>query len=166
MKKNLLMLVLGVLVAGSSAVPALAQNQDRPRQEVRKQKERGERVRKSPEERAKARAERLSKELDLNKSQARKVEALYLKEAKERDSKRANFKRGDKKDAASREQMRAEMMAAHQRHSEEMKDILNKKQYAKYEELQAKRREQMKARHQEKGGKGKRGHHERGRMQS
>ncbi len=123
-------------------------------------KHKGER--KSPEERAKVRTERMTQELDLSKAQAKKVEALYLKETKEREAKRANFKKGDKKDAAGREQMRAERMAAHQRHNEELKDILNKKQYAKYEEMQAQKREQMKARH-EKGGKGKRGQHEGGR---
>ncbi|TPE45167.1 DUF4890 domain-containing protein [Pontibacter mangrovi] len=163
MKKNLLALALGVLVIGSTVAPAVAQDTTKPRQEARMHKHKGER--KSPEERAEARTERLTKELDLNKSQAKKVKALHLKEAKEREAKRANFKRGDRKDAANREQMRSEMMAAHQRHNEEMKDILNKKQYAKYEEMQAQKREQMKAKHHKKGGKGKRGHQEKGRMQ-
>ncbi|MCX2741398.1 hypothetical protein [Pontibacter anaerobius] len=138
MKKNLLALALGVLVMGSAVAPAVAQDTTKPRQEARMQKHKGER--KSPEERAQAKTERMDKELDLSKSQAKKVKALYLKEAKEHKEKRAHFKKGDKKDAAAREQMRAEMMAAHQRHNEEMKDILNKKQYAKYEEIQAKKR--------------------------
>ncbi|OKL41197.1 DUF4890 domain-containing protein [Pontibacter flavimaris] len=163
MKKKLLALALGVLVMGSTVAPAVAQDTTKPRQEASMRKHKGER--KSPEERAEARAERMTRELDLNKSQAKKVEVLYLKEAKEREAKHANFKKADKRDTASRKQMRTEMMAAHQRHNEELKDILNKKQYARYEEMQAKKREQMKARHQEKGGKGKRGHHERGSMQ-
>ncbi|WP_276499790.1 hypothetical protein [Pontibacter litorisediminis] len=164
MKKNLLMLALGVLVAGSTIAPAVAQEAGKPRQEARMHKHKGER--KSPEERAKARTERMTQELDLSKAQAKKVEALYLKDTKEREAKRANFKKGDKKDAATREQMRSDMMAAHQRHNDELKDILNKKQYAKYEEMQAKKREQMRDRHQERGGKGKRGHHERGSVQT
>lgn len=166
MRKNILMLALSVLVAGSAVAPAVAQGPEKQREEVWAKKHKDDRKRKSPEERAKLRAERMTKELDLNKSQARKVEALYLKEAKERESKRADFRKGDRKSAESREAMRNEMMAAHQRHNEELKDILNKKQYAKYEEMQAQKREQMKARHHEKGGKGKRGYHERDRSQS
>ncbi|WP_299758945.1 hypothetical protein [uncultured Pontibacter sp.] len=162
MKKNLLMLALGVLIAGSSVAPAVAQDNNKTRQEARMHKHKGER--KSPEERAKARTERITKELDLTKAQAKKVEALHLKEVKEREAKRAGFKKSDRKDATARKQMRSEMMAAHKRHNEEMKDILNKKQYAKYEELQAQKREQMKARHQEKGKRG--AQQERGRMQS
>ncbi|MDX5437436.1 MAG: DUF4890 domain-containing protein [Pontibacter sp.] len=162
MKKNLLILALGMLVAGGPVATAVAQGTEKPRQERRMHRHKGER--KSPEERAKARTERMTKELGLNRAQAKKVEALYLKEAKERQTKRADFRKENRHSTDSREQMRAEMMAAHKRHNEELKSILNKKQYAIYEEQQAQRHEQMKARHQEKGGKGKSGHHERQRQ--
>ncbi len=152
------MLALGVLIAGGAVAPAVAQSNEKSRQEVRKQghKERG--TRKSPKERAKARAERMTRELDLNKSQARKVEALCLQHAKDKDAMRARFKKGDKRDAS----FRKEMMDSHKRHNEAMKEILNKKQYAKYEE----QREQMKARHKERADSGKRGHHAREAAQS
>lgn len=162
MKKNLLILALGVLVVGGPVATAVAQGTEKPRQEARMHKHKGER--KSPEERAKARTERMTKELGLSKAQEKKVEALYLKEAKERQTKRADFRKENRQNSANREQMRSEMMAAHKRHNEELKNILDKKQYAKYEEQQAQRHEQMKARHQEKGGKGKRSHHERQRQ--
>lgn len=144
------MLALSVLVAGSSVAPAVAQGGSKSRQEVKAHKERGER--RSPEERAAARTERMTKELGLNKAQARKVEALYLKQAKDKDAMRSRFKKGDRN-----ADFRKEMMASHKRHNEELKSILDKKQYAKYEE----QREQMKAKHQERGGKDRRGHHER-----
>lgn len=142
MKKNLLVMALSVLIAGGPVGAAFAQTTDAPRKEERKHRNhKGES--KSPEEHAKARTERLTQQLDLSKSQARKVEALYLKQAKEREMARAQHTKGEKRNPHHREQIKA----ARAQHQAELKGILSKKQYAQYEkhrqEMKAKRKEAM-----------------------
>ncbi|MCB9178843.1 MAG: hypothetical protein H6590_05420 [Flavobacteriales bacterium] len=100
-----------------------------------------DKVKKSPEERAKARTEQLTKELGLSPEQAAKVEAINLKYAdkgaemrKEREAERAEARKEGK-----------EMRDAH---DAEMKAVLTHDQYVKWtakkEEMKEKRMEHRK----------------------
>ena len=148
MKKIIVMLSLGVLVAGTSFAQNAPHKDKKSRTEHRRERDSfKDRERKSPEERATLRTERLSKQLDLNKSQTRKLQALNLKHAQEMEAMRAQYKNADK-----RGKNREAIKASHAKWEAELKDILNKKQYAKYEA----ERNEMRARREGKG-------HERGR---
>jgi periplasmic protein CpxP/Spy len=139
MKKLIVMLTLGLLVTGSSFAQTAPQKDKKQRME-----QRGKRVqenRKTPEQMAAKRTEMLTKKLDLNKSQQKKLQALNLKQAQEMQAMRAQ--RGE---ATNRESMRSERKASKARYEAELKDILNKKQYAQYEA----HREEMRARYEQK----------------
>lgn len=142
MKKTLMVLALGVLVAGSSLAQQAPQKERKHRTEQRDRKDRkGSRT---PEERAARRTEKMGKELGLNKSQTRKLQALNLKKMQQREGMRAQYKAGDKR---SRDQ-RQEMKATREKWDAELKDILTKKQYAQYQE----QRKEMRAQHRERRG--------------
>ena len=100
-----------------------------------------DKVKKSPEERAKARTEHMTKELGLSPEQASKLEAINLKYAdkgaelrKEREAERAEARREGK-----------ELRDAHEA---EMKAVLTPDQFAKWmakrEEMKEKRMEHRK----------------------
>ncbi|GAB3822938.1 hypothetical protein GCM10028895_28710 [Pontibacter rugosus] len=137
------MLSLGVLVAGSAMAQQAPQKEKKHRTEIRDGKDRKQR--KSPEERAALRTEKMSKELGLNKSQTKKLEALNLKQAREMEAKHANYKHGDRRDKNQRE----EMQASREKWNNELKDILSKKQYAQYEEKRQEMRAHRKDRNHE-----------------
>ncbi|MFD2248618.1 DUF4890 domain-containing protein [Pontibacter ruber] len=139
MKKIVVMLTLGLLVTGSSFAQNTTAQENKPRTEHRGH--RGDKARKSPEEMATRRTEKMVQTLNLNKSQQRKLQALNLKRAQEMQAMHA--KRGE---ATSRQSMRSEKKASKARYEAELKDILNKKQYAKYEA----QREEMRARQEQK----------------
>ncbi|MEJ8803538.1 hypothetical protein [Pontibacter sp. H249] len=139
MKKIIAILSLGVLMAGTTYA------QEAPKKERKlRTEQRGERMhkqRKSPEEMAAKRTEMLTKRYDLNKSQQKKLEALHLKRAQEKNVLHAN--RGE---ARNKESMRSERKASRARYEAELKEILNKKQYAQYEADKA----EMRAKHEQK----------------
>lgn len=96
----------------------------------------------TPEERAARQTEKMSKELGLNKSQTRKLQALHLKQMQQREAMRAQYKEGDKRNKNQRQ----EMKTSREQWDAELKDILTKKQYAQYQE----KREEMRAQHKER----------------
>lgn len=153
MKKVIVMLTLGVLVAGSSFAQDAPQKENKSRTEQRKSRDFG-RDKKSPEERAQLRTERLSQKLDLNSAQTRKLQALNLKQVNEMQAMRAKYKDADRRNPKQRE----EMKALHTKWEAELKDILTKKQYAQYEAD----RKEMRA-HLEKRGEQHKGKEFRGR---
>ena len=143
MKKTFMVLALGLLVAGSAVAQQAPQKERKHRTEQRAGKDRrGDRT---PEEQAARRTEKMSKELGLNKSQTRKLQALNLKQMQQREAMRAQYKDGNKRDRGQRQ----EMKAAREQWNAELKDILTKKQYAQYQE----QREQMRAQHKERRGR-------------
>ncbi|WP_181885148.1 DUF4890 domain-containing protein [Pontibacter diazotrophicus] len=148
MKKVILMLSLGVLVAGSSIAQQAPQKERNNRTEQRDGKDKRER--KSPEERAALRTAKMSEELGLNKSQTKKLQALHLKQANELKEMRAQYKHTGKRNKnQNREEMKAsreKMQASREKWDAELKDILTKKQYAQYQE----QREEMRAQHKER----------------
>ncbi len=98
---------------------------------------------KTPQQRAKARTERLTTVLELTPEQAAKVEALNLKQAQEMEARR-------KEHEARRDAMRSDMKSKREQHDAEMKAILNAEQYTKWKALtdqqhdRARERRQMK----------------------
>ncbi|WP_165838211.1 DUF4890 domain-containing protein [Pontibacter arcticus] len=146
MKKILAMLAMGVLVSGASFAQDAPQKEKGQHTEHRQNKK--QRAQKSPEERATKRTEHLVQKLDLNKSQQRKLQALHLKQAQERQQFMAQ--RGDFKDKskADRSKMREIAKTRQESYKAELKDILNKKQYAQYEVMQ----QEQRARYESKKG--------------
>lgn len=135
MKKVILMLSLGVLIAGSSIAQQAPQKEKRNRTEHRDGRD--NREHKSPEELAAFRTEKMSKELGLNKKQTRKLQALNLKQANEHEMIRAQYRHADKGNKNQRREMRASrerMRTSREKWDAELKDILTKKQYAQYQE--------------------------------
>lgn len=106
---------------------------------------------KSPEEMAARRTEVLTRKLDLNKSQQKKLQALNLKHVQERQA----MMQANRGEVRNRENMRSERQASRARYDAELKDILNKKQYAKYEaernEMKAKRNQKHEHRKEQRG---------------
>ena len=138
------MLALGVMVAGSSFAQNAPQKERKARTErsadngTRKDKFK---EKKSPEERAQLKTDRLSQKLDLNKSQTKKLLSLNLKQEKEMQTLRANRSKN-----SDRNQLRSEMKDRHEQWNAALKDILSKKQFAQYEADQ----KEMRARWEEK----------------
>lgn len=106
----------------------------------------------NPEKMATHQADRLKKELDLNEKQYQSVYDLYLKRAEEMKALFANRQEGQKPNhEARREEMKKQQEAL----EASLKEILTKKQFAKYQEMQKKKLEQRKQ-------GGPRGHHPHG----
>ncbi len=101
-----------------------------------------DKAQRTPEERAKMRTERLTKELELTPEQATKVQAINVKYADKVDEAR-------KEREADRAEVRKEAKTMHDAHDAEMKAVLTADQYAKW----TARKEEMKARHMERRGK-------------
>jgi hypothetical protein len=125
MKK--LMMALAVMTMGMTAFAqeSPAAREDRPRM--------------STEERAKARTQRMAKDLGLSAEQLARVEALNLKHAKEGEAMRAS----DEKERAMR---RAEMKDRKAAYETELKTVLTPEQFTKWEA----KKDEMKAKHREK----------------
>jgi periplasmic protein CpxP/Spy len=140
MEKIIAMLSLGVLMAGTTYAQTTAPQKER-KQRTEQRGERVQKNKKTPEEKAARHTEMLTKKLDLNKSQQRKLQALNLKRAQEMQAMHAN-----RSEASNRKAMRSERKESKARYEADLKDILNKKQYAQYEA----HREEMKAKHAEK----------------
>ncbi|GAA4426544.1 DUF4890 domain-containing protein [Pontibacter saemangeumensis] len=142
MKKAFVVLALGILVAGSAVAQQAPKKERSHHTEQRDGKDR--KGNRTPEERATLRTEKMSQELGLNKSQTRKLQALHLKQMQEREAMRAHHNEGEKRDR----NQRREMKASREKWDAELKDILTKKQYAKYQE----QRKEMRVQHQERKG--------------
>ncbi|WP_439880452.1 hypothetical protein ACSX1A_14995 [Pontibacter sp. MBLB2868] len=136
MKKIIAILSLGVLMAGTTYA------QTTPQKERKHRTERKQKQKRSPEEMAAKRTEMLTKKLDLNKSQQKKLLALNLKHAQEKQA----MMQANRGEVRNHENMRSERQANRARYEAELKDILNKKQYAQYEADKA----EMHARHEKK----------------
>lgn len=89
-----------------------------------------DKVRQTPEERAKAHTERMTKQLELTAEQAAQVEAVNLRFAKELEAKRAARE-------AERDARKAEAQAMRDEHDAEMKAILNSNQYVRWQTMRA-----------------------------
>jgi DNA-binding helix-hairpin-helix protein with protein kinase domain len=98
----------------------------------------------TPEQHAELRAKRMKLHLDLTDSQMKKIQALELKVAQEREKKMAERKA--MKDAGVNKpsndelfKMKSEMLDRQAAHKEAMKKILDEKQYEKWEGMKEKR---------------------------
>ncbi|ALJ00024.1 DUF4890 domain-containing protein [Rufibacter tibetensis] len=151
MKKYLVMMALGLAVAGTSYAQTTPQQRGKNpenRSEQRKN-DKGEfhrggekRAQLSPEERATKRTEMLTQKLDLNSSQKRKLQAINLKHAQQMASfKGQKSQRNQLYGGEGNDQHRQQMQQLHASWEKEFKDIVSKKQYAQYEE----ERKQMQA---------------------
>ncbi|WP_242929436.1 hypothetical protein [Pontibacter vulgaris] len=137
MKKIIAMLALGALMAGTTYAQTTAPQKER-RHRTEQRGKRVQKYKKSPEEIAAKRTEMLAKKLDLSKRQQKKLQELNLKRAQEMQANRG--------EARDRKSMRSDRQASKARYEAELKDILNKKQYAQYEA----HREEMKVKHAQK----------------
>lgn len=84
----------------------------------------------NPEQYAKHRTERLTKQLELTPQQATAVEALYVKQGEQMQQMR-KVQQGD------RAAMREKMVEARKAREAEFKKIMTKEQYEKWQQLQA-----------------------------
>lgn len=91
----------------------------------------------SPEEMAKARVERLTKDLQLTPEQAAQVETLYKEQAKAREKQREEMRNSGQR--PDMEQMRASMEKERKAMDEKMSKILTPEQNEKYLKMQAER---------------------------
>ena len=120
MKKLILMLSMGVLVAGSSFAQDAPQKIRKERSENHVRKDGQERVRKSPEERVAKRTEMMAKKYDLNKSQQAKLRSLFLKQSNEMAAQRSNRMEATQKDPAQSQARKAR----HEQYNAELKKII------------------------------------------
>ncbi|MFT2009231.1 DUF4890 domain-containing protein [Pontibacter sp. 13R65] len=152
MKKIIVMLALGVMVAGGSYAQDAPQAGKKNKTEHRAHKGRKQ-ASKAPEERAKMRTERMAQKYELNKSQQNKLEALHLKQASEREAMRANRQQA----SADREATKEAMKANHAQYQAELKKILNNKQYAQYKADRKEMQDRFEKREQGKENRGRNG---------
>ena len=146
MKRIIAMLAIGTLMSGATYAQETSQKERTHRTEHSHKYK----AKKSPEEMAAKRTEMFNKKYDLNKSQQRRLQALNLKFVREKHELHKN--RGEARDHRS---MHGEMQASRARYEAELRDILNKKQYAQYE---ADKTEKRAKRERRKGKRGERQH--------
>jgi hypothetical protein len=145
MKKIIAVLSLGMLVVGSSyaqTVPQEDQRDQKKRTEYRTAQ--GDKIKRSPEEMARIKTERLSQKLDLSATQKNQLQALNMRQAEEMKAMRESYKGTEDK-----AKMREAKKANHDKWQSELKSILTEKQYAQYE---ADRAEMRKKRGEKKPG--------------
>src|SRR5690606_35918944 len=113
----------------------------------------------TPEEMAQVQTKQLTLDLDLNEAQQKQVETLFLENAKTRKAKmeQRNLSGAEKSSKASLSKeekltMKNESLEQQKEMKAEMKQVLSKDQYAKWEKL----REERKSNHQMKMQKKKR----------
>lgn len=102
--------------------------------------QRGERREFKPEEMATRVADGMKKELDLNDEQYKSVYNLYLKRGEEMKARR---EKGQQPQQVDREARREEMKKQQEAMNAELKKVLTKEQYAKYEEMQKKQQQRQ-----------------------
>lgn len=131
-----------MLVVGSSyaqTIPQKSQQEKKARMEQRGM--RADKAKKSPEEMAQMRTERLAKKLELTASQKNQLQALNLRHVQEMKAQREGLKGTEDK-----AQKRAAMKASREKYHAELKGMLSAEQYAKYEVIRAEKR----AKHRER----------------
>ena len=141
MKKIIAVLSLGMLVVGSSFAQTVPQkNQQEKRARMEQRGDRSERTKKSPEEMAQLKTERMAQKLDLTAAQKNQLQALNLRQAEEMKAMRESMKGSE-----DRTKIREARKASHDKWQAELKSILTAEQYAKYEadheQMQQKRAE-------------------------
>ena len=94
--------------------------------------QRGERREFKPEEMATRMADGMKKELNLNDEQYKSVYNLYLKRGEEMKARR---EKGQQPQQGDREARREEMKKQQEAMNAELKKVLTKEQYTKYEEM-------------------------------
>ncbi|WP_210486005.1 DUF4890 domain-containing protein [Rufibacter aurantiacus] len=155
MKKVVVMLALGLAIAGTSQAqdnPQRGQRsenrteQGRGNREARRDGDRREKL--TPEQHATKRTEMLSQKYDLSSSQKRKLQALNLKHAQQMESFHGQFAQKSQRTERN-DQQHQQMKNLRADWEKELKDILTKKQYAKYQED----RKQMQANRANRRGK-------------
>jgi len=141
MKKIIAILAFGVLVTGTSFAQNTLPKEKNNRSENRVSN-RAQRL--TPEERAAKRTEMLAQKLDLSAKQKKQLQALNLKQAQEQEAFRSKYSASNDRalndrNANERNQnefnqnQRQERKKMNDRWEAGLKEILNKKQYAKYE---------------------------------
>jgi protein CpxP len=105
-------------------------------------------VKKSPEEMAGKRADKLKTELSLSDDQRSKVYAALLETISKKQAIRERYKGSSDKKA-----MKAEMRSVHEGFDTSMKSILTSEQYTKWAEIKEKQKEKHKEKHKERKGK-------------
>ena len=103
---------------------------------------------KSPEERAKHRTEKMTKELNLTQDQSQRVHQLNMQKAQQMQALKA------KHAGADHSAMKTEMKTLRQNWNNDLKATLTAEQYAKYQAMQEERKAKMK----DKKGKHGKGH--------
>ncbi|OGX84878.1 hypothetical protein [Hymenobacter glacialis] len=85
----------------------------------------------NPEEMATRQSQRMTRELGLNADQTAKVQQILLARGQETQA-----MRGQARDAANRDQMRAQMQASRAKYEAQFKEVLTADQYTKYAAMQ------------------------------
>lgn len=142
MKKIILALSIGILMASSSFAQSATQQEKELRSEHRQVKKKGDK--KSPEERAAQKTQKLSKQLALNESQEKKLLALNLEQARQMQAQRTNHAKGDRRSPEQRQ----EMKASREKWNNGLKDILTNEQYAQYQQQRQEMKAHRKSQHQ------------------
>ena len=156
MKKIMAVLSLGILVAGSSYAQTVPQkDQQEKRARIEHRAERAERAKKSPEEMAQLKTERMAQKLDLTATQKNQLQALNLRQAEEMKAMRESLKGSE-----DRTKIREVRKASHDKWQAELKSILTEKQYAQYEADRAQMSKRSEAKEGFKGRAYKGGEHE------
>ena len=131
MKKMLAFLTAALLTAGSVSAQTAPTPAARP---AGRQQQRPDLT---PEERADAQAQRLTKQLSLTADQTPKVRAIALAQVQELQTLRGKYAA-----AGSRQGMGAELKAAQAKVDTQLKDVLTADQYSRYAQLHEDRQDQ------------------------
>ena len=111
-------------------------------------------VENSPEKRAEVQLEKLTTELDLNKEQQQQLKQLFAEEAKKRNSIKQSRKAASTErktlSEAQKQDMRKNRADYQTEMASKMKDILDEKQYAKWEKINAENRANRKGQMQQR----------------
>lgn len=103
--------------------------------------QKGERIERTPEERAAMRAEKMKTALELTDEQTKKVEAAFLNKMNKSQELRT-------KHAEDKETLKKEMRPVHKEFKASIKNILSDEQYAKWQELKKNEHRKGKACHE------------------
>jgi protein CpxP len=108
----------------------------------------------TPEQKTEKQVERLTKDLNLNATQAKQVKELFVKAVEEREAKRIEMEKrraeGTKPTPEEREAMKAKMAEKQEAIKVEMKKILTADQYVKWEAKKGERKEKHADRKEER----------------
>lgn len=131
MKKMLAFLAAALLTAGAVSAQTTASPTARPAGRLQP------RADMTPEQRADAQAQRLTKQLSLTADQTPKVRAIALAQGQELQALRSRYAA-----AGSRQGMGAELKAAQEKFETQLKEVLTADQYGRYAQLREDRQDQ------------------------